>query len=471
MKKLYLLLWLFFLAQPMLAQNRQLDSLALVDLYNSTDGPNWTNHLNWLQPGIGIDSWFGVTVSNNRVTQLALSGNHVVGTLPASIGNLSAITMLQIRGDQVAGLSGPIPASIGNLTSLYFLDLARNFLVGPIPAAFSNLTQLQYVAMDANPFGGSFPTPLLNITSLTVVSMAGCQLSGSIPSQIGNLTNLASLNLIANQLTGSIPNELGTLSNLYQLYLNGNQLTGSLPANLGSLNLSYAWFDGNNLSGTVPSFSGSTGSLDLRLNNNQFQDLPNLSSGTFTTLALQNNKFTFEDLESNATIGVVTYNPQAKTAVSNPNPIVLSGQPYTFVAPIGGSSNQYQWYKNSIAIGGATQATYALASVSRSNQGSYFVRATSPIVPGLTIESNPIVLTVPSPPANVPDSLALVDFYNTMLGPTWTNKSNWLTGKVGTWYGVTLDNNGRVNGLALPNNQTRGILPASFVSSPENRTV
>ncbi|OYT12981.1 MAG: hypothetical protein B6I19_07385, partial [Bacteroidetes bacterium 4572_114] len=37
------------------------------------------------------------------------------------------------------------------------------------------------------------------------------------------------------------------------------------------------------------------------------------------------------------------------------------------------------------------------------------------------------------------DSLALVAFYNSTGGPNWDNNANWLTGPVGTWYGVTVE--------------------------------
>ena len=41
------------------------DSLALVALYDSTDGDNWTTNTNWLTGP--VSSWYGVTVSNGRV--------------------------------------------------------------------------------------------------------------------------------------------------------------------------------------------------------------------------------------------------------------------------------------------------------------------------------------------------------------------------------------------------------------------
>ena len=66
--------------------NKQ-DSLALVDLYNSTNGPNWYNQKNWLTKN-PVSTWYGITVTNNRVTDIYINGNNLTGSIPYSIGNL-----------------------------------------------------------------------------------------------------------------------------------------------------------------------------------------------------------------------------------------------------------------------------------------------------------------------------------------------------------------------------------------------
>ena len=60
------------------------DSLALVALYNATNGPNWTNNENWLTGP--VSSWFGVDVNigNNRVIRLDLRNNQLSGAIPSS---------------------------------------------------------------------------------------------------------------------------------------------------------------------------------------------------------------------------------------------------------------------------------------------------------------------------------------------------------------------------------------------------
>ena len=51
----------------LLLYNREniVDSLVLVELYKSTDGPNWKKNSNWLVEGKRIASWHGVSINSN----------------------------------------------------------------------------------------------------------------------------------------------------------------------------------------------------------------------------------------------------------------------------------------------------------------------------------------------------------------------------------------------------------------------
>ncbi|MBT7095523.1 MAG: hypothetical protein HN936_19925, partial [Bacteroidetes bacterium] len=60
------------------------------------------------------------------------------------------------------------------------------------------------------------------------------------------------------------------------------------------------------------------------------------------------------------------------------------------------------------------------------------------------------------------DLQALTDLYNQCNGAGWVNNENWLDGDPSTWYGVSLNGEGRVAGLRLPQNNLTGELPSSF---------
>src|SRR5262249_43026734 len=92
------------------AVNKQ-DSLALVDLYNSTNGPNWRKHTNWLTEK-PVKTWYGITVTGTNVTSVLFYNNNLKGNIPLSLSNLTNLTELVLTGSQ---LGGSIPSSLGNL--------------------------------------------------------------------------------------------------------------------------------------------------------------------------------------------------------------------------------------------------------------------------------------------------------------------------------------------------------------------
>ncbi|MEO0333171.1 MAG: hypothetical protein AAF223_16050, partial [Bacteroidota bacterium] len=81
-----------------------IDSLALVALYNATDGANWTDNTNWLSGN--IDTWQGVIVANNRVTRLELNGNQLSGSLPTAMNDLTGINYADFRNNSLVGTLG-----------------------------------------------------------------------------------------------------------------------------------------------------------------------------------------------------------------------------------------------------------------------------------------------------------------------------------------------------------------------------
>ncbi|MEO8607220.1 MAG: leucine-rich repeat domain-containing protein [Chloroflexota bacterium] len=290
---------------------------ALVALYNSTNGANWTDHTNWLETNTPCD-WSFVACDTGHVTHLYLHNNNLVGTIPPELGNLtelqelwlgantytgsgippelgslSNLTTLNIFGSHLSGsiptqlgnltslqhldlaqndLSGSIPTSLGNLASLLQLDLYTNNLTGTIPLNLASLSSLQTLGLFANHLTGSIPTQLATLTNLQVLGLDNNSLTGTIPSQLGSLTSLHGLGLSRNGFTGSIPAALGNLANLQTLYLNFNSLTGSIPTQLGSLsNLQHLALDNNQLSGSIPvSFGNLTSIQDITMGNNPF---------------------------------------------------------------------------------------------------------------------------------------------------------------------------------------------------------
>src|SRR5690606_29719620 len=109
------------------------DSLALVALFDQCNGPEWQNSANWLDGP--LDTWYGVTVENNRVTILQLEGEWhtkfgLENTLPSQMGNLTDLKVLNLGYNN---LTDAFPEVTGSMKNLEDLNLAGNNLQGPLP--------------------------------------------------------------------------------------------------------------------------------------------------------------------------------------------------------------------------------------------------------------------------------------------------------------------------------------------------
>ena len=128
-----------------------------------------------------------------------------LNSIPPEIGNLNALSLLNLDGNNLAAL----PNEIGLLKKLWELSLSDN-KIEEIPTEIGQLTALRSLNLKDNRLR-------------------------SLPSEMGNLKELCFLYLDSNELT-SIPAELGELSNLEQFNVQNNQLT-VFPSSLFSLYL------------------------------------------------------------------------------------------------------------------------------------------------------------------------------------------------------------------------------------------
>ena len=80
--------------------------------------------------------------------------NTVGGALPPALADLSALRILNLRGNSFAG---PVPPELAALTNLEQLVLSRNNVSGPLPPFLSEFPRLKYVFLDGNSFEGALP--------------------------------------------------------------------------------------------------------------------------------------------------------------------------------------------------------------------------------------------------------------------------------------------------------------------------
>tara|TARA_B100000482_G_scaffold69668_1_gene48902 strand:+ start:733 stop:1932 length:1200 start_codon:yes stop_codon:yes gene_type:complete len=186
-------------------------------------------------------TWPGVTWANCRLETIKLHG---FSTVPACIGQFSLLRDLILPFNSIMSL----PPAIGKLTNLKRMSLYKHidseYVLESLPAEIGRLTSLTVLDLGENKLT-SLPAEIGQLTSLEVLTLTGNQLT-SLPATIGQLTSLKKLWLAGNQLT-SVPAEVRQFTQLQELFLCGNQLT-TLPEwiiELTSLNM--LLFDGKQL--------------------------------------------------------------------------------------------------------------------------------------------------------------------------------------------------------------------------------
>ncbi len=389
------------------------DRDALVAFYHATGGPNWTDNTNWLSDK-PLGEWFGVTTDNDvKVIELYLQHNNLTGTIPAEIGQLQHLRLLRLSDNQ---LSGPIPPEIGQLRSLERLIILRNQLSGEIPPETGQLGNLTVLMLSTNRLSGSIPSELGNLNSLRTIWISGNRLSGGIPREIGNLNSLTDLTISDNRLSGDIPHEIWNLKSLEYLFFSNNQFTGEIPSAIGDLKfLIRAWFNKNAISGDIPPEIGNLNALEsLSLGDNQISGGIPPEIGRLTNL---------EELFLHSNINLGGPLPLQMTSISTLRDLTLHG--------------------TGLCVPSDDTFKAWLAGIDDSS--------------GITF-----CMDEPesSPPEPTSDRDALEAFYHATGGPNWTNKSNWLSdAPIGTWHGVTADNDQRVTHLALGDNNLTGAIP------------
>lgn len=214
--------------------------------------------------------------SCRNLEYIAVSLNELEGSLPSSVGNLSSnLKQFIIPGNRV---KGSIPPGFANYSGLLLLNLGNNELSGPIPSELTRLGSLQKLNLRYNRINGTIRSELGRMKSLNILNFEANRLHGDIPDSIGNITGLQLLLLDANKLSSKIPMSLWSLRGLIELTLSQNALTGSIPPQVSNL-VALDLFDlsKNKLSGNISTALGELQMLThLDLSRNSFDgQIPN----------------------------------------------------------------------------------------------------------------------------------------------------------------------------------------------------
>lgn len=375
--------------------SRSQDSLALVDLFEKTNGAEWTNTWDFSKP---LNTWFGIQLNSfGRVKCLDLDGNpacnavkdkgnNLVGEIPDMA--LPFLEHLFLAGNR---LSGTIP-DFSKMKNLLTLQLCCNRFSGEIPN-FSNLPRLNSLELDYNKLTGSVPN-FNSLAELENLYLSDNLLSGNVPSFSG-LSNIKSIYLHRNKLDGNLSKLKTPL--LQELLLAFNQIEGDVPefdhlSKIRVLNLG-----SNNLTGAVPDLQDALNLKEVNLSNNRLfkgGDWKNLPA--LTTVAFQNNKLSFEDLQLHQSWLANFENYQTQNVSGRDELSYIELEEYVVLNTSfdkNFNDNIYTWYRDgnvvSVEIG---KSKYFIESAKETDFGKYHCVVTNPSFPSLELLSQQYIL-------------------------------------------------------------------------------
>ena len=471
---------------PVTVSVRSPDREVLVLLYNRTEGANWNRSSNWLSEK-PVSEWENVTVDGQgNVRELWLRSNNLKGQIPGELAQLSHLEELDLSDNE---MEGPIPPESGRLAKLERLVLNNTRLTGSIPREIGQLSELKALFLHENRLTGSIPPETGLLANVEEVFLNGNRLTGSIPAELGQLTHLKTLVLSHNQLSGSLPPELGQLHQLEALFLNDNpNLAGPIPRaflNLGKVRL-YA------------QNTGLCAPLDAEFYNwlLEIQSLDRVASCEFTgsdrdVLVVMYNEMDGEswterqnwltDRPIGEWFGVETNANGQVRSISLPDNMISGDMPYELgklteleILDLSGNlltgplpptlgelgnlvSLQLQ---DNIGLTGFLPHEYTeLHNLEQLILHRTQICAQSASDIEAWLEGIPVRRITDCADLRG-DRIAMDALYDRTRGRHWTDNDGWGSNEyVGAWHGVTTNEDGRVTGLQLAENNLRGRLP------------
>ena len=174
----------------------------LLELYAATSGSRWENRDGWEEAfgdATGSDAsdneafdsidfcsgFHGILCQNGEITELALPGNNLFGTVPESLLFLSSLNTLELSGNNLVVPNFSGGGQNPNLRSIILSNTKVQSLDG-----IGKFSALQSLYLDGTDVGGALPDELFDLTTLELLQLQHGNLQGSIPSKIGKLSAL-----------------------------------------------------------------------------------------------------------------------------------------------------------------------------------------------------------------------------------------------------------------------------------------
>ncbi|MFY0687682.1 MAG: hypothetical protein JXQ90_10985, partial [Cyclobacteriaceae bacterium] len=405
--------------------NTAIDSLALVSIFNSTNGVYWEDRGNWLQGK--LFEWKGVTMTGTRVTKVDLSNNGLEGTIPTINDGLERLTELNVAENELDGIG-----DLSSLTSLNFADIVNNRLIfseiskltqngllvnySPQKEVLDAIRTLQQVGngyvINRSVGGGTSYSWYKNGEA---ISQSGASFEVAIQSFSDEgvyhaevtSSSVSGLTLTTTPVylrVSSLQRDSSALIAIYEALVTDEALVDNWKdksindwEEIVIENQRVVSFDLSNvqLAGKVPQDILDIGGLrDVDFSGNSITAIPDLSELTnITRFDISRNNLDFASIEPNVNVSGIDYSDQAEIGVEKKDTIPRGDNYYPNIITRG-SSLKYQWFFNGSPITNeGNNDFYAVRDIDINKMGSYSVEVSSTLVPNFKLTSKTQTVT------------------------------------------------------------------------------
>ncbi|WP_258103003.1 LamG-like jellyroll fold domain-containing protein [Marinoscillum sp. MHG1-6] len=421
--------------------NTALDSLALWQVYNRTKGIDWTKRVNWKTNK--LKNWTGVTLSGTRITGVNLSGFNLQGTFPTIASGLEVLETLDVSSNELKAMP-----DMARYTVLTTLNVANNHLDFGV---LEVLPQLDVTTLFPQKRVGVLADTLLEQSAEITYTLSravggtgntytwfkrekssntGTSTGETGPTIDRLITSFADEGYyyakVANPAfqgdtlttyelfvkVSSLERDRVALMNLYDS-TNGAGWTNS--SGWGAATVTSDWFGvtvenlrvtkvelaANNLDGYIGESFGDLVSLTaVNLENNNIRSLPDMTLATgLTQLDASGNRLVFTDIVPNFNIAGKDFSQQKRFGFTVYDTIQASTDTTLRFRELGDDQTIYEWYfgplipgepyNNDVVLieGAPNERAYDIFSIDYAKQGTYRLKVTHPLAPGISLES------------------------------------------------------------------------------------
>jgi hypothetical protein len=191
---------------------------ALIKLYESTNGDNWTNNENWCSDK-PVEEWYGVAKDANGKYGLALYNNNLTGTIEQEFPE--CVIGLNFYGNQLTSIN---VSGCAKLVNLY----CNNSQLTSVNV--SGCTALESLGFSNNQLTS------LNVSGCTALKDLSCNNNQLTSLNVSSCTALEKLSCYNNQLTSL---NLSGLTKLFEVNCTNNKICSVIPNSLRLYNFEY----------------------------------------------------------------------------------------------------------------------------------------------------------------------------------------------------------------------------------------